>query len=108
MTVCEHNISMYICLKANLLELETKHVLPYRDKLYNLYIFKMPIVDMMVGREGMTVASFSTVFAFFILKTFSRKMSKNKPKTTTRFRNKESTSTYTSFSRGKVNYLAYV
>lgn len=32
MTACELHTSMYICLKANLLESETKHVLWYTDK----------------------------------------------------------------------------
>jgi len=41
MTACELNISMYNCLKANLLESETKHVLRY-----------MLIVDMMGVRGG--------------------------------------------------------
>jgi len=33
MTVCQRNISVYNCLKANLLGPETKHVLRYTDKL---------------------------------------------------------------------------
>jgi hypothetical protein len=68
----------------------------------------MPIVDMMAGREGMGVALFSTVFAFFILNIFSNKMSKNKPKLSTRFGNRESASIYISFCRGKVNYFAFI
>ena len=59
---------MYVCLKANLLEPETKHVLRYAVKLQNLYIYKVPVVDMMVGREGKRVASFSMVFEFFYFK----------------------------------------
>jgi hypothetical protein len=63
---------------------------------------------MMVGREGMRVASISTVFRFFILNIFSTKMTKNKPKTTMRFSDKNSTSIYISFCRGKVNYVAFI
>jgi hypothetical protein len=66
MTVCELNISMCICLKANILEPEAKHVFQYKDKLHNLYIYKMPIVDMMVGREGMRVTSFSTALRYSV------------------------------------------
>jgi hypothetical protein len=63
----------------------------------------MTIVDMIVRREGLRIASFLTVFAFFVLKIFSAKMFADEPKTTMRFRNKESECIYISFCREKVN-----